>query len=330
MVWYPLPMAVPRPPDDLPWDAQMDRVRQAICDTIAPFDLRMGPGQDCSADLYSVDVGVVRIAYAPAGSMVGEITRTPRLIRRSDPDLCKIDLQLRGHSVLEQDDRQAALRPGQFGFLDLSRPCQLTGGFNGVAAVLFPRSLLPFRYRDTRDLAGLTFDGRDAASTLVSTVVGQVVSRLGSAGAGDARIGTAIVDLVTAALAVRLDRADAVTHETRQRVLVWRVKSFIEQHLGDPDLSPGRIAAAHHVSLRYLYRLFEEQGTTVGAWIRERRLDHCHRDLADPALRDRPASAIGARWGFIDATHFGRAFRIRYGSTPGEYRRACAPPARTG
>jgi AraC-like DNA-binding protein len=317
-------MAAPGPPDAPPWGAQVDRVRQIIGDTIAPFDVRVDEGATCPAELPFIDLGVVRVTYAPAGAMTGVITRTPRLIRVSDPDFCKIDFQVRGRSVLEQHDRQAALTPGQFGFLDLSRPCLLAGDFNGVAAVMFPRSLLPLRHRDTRELAGVAFGG-DTAGSLVAALVGHVVGHLEpGGGAGDPRIGTALVDLVGAALAARADRPGALPPQNRERVLLWQVKAYIERHLGDADLSPGRIAAAHHVSLRYLHRLFERQQTTVGAWIRERRLDHCHRELSDPALRHRPTSAIGARWGFPDATHFGRAFRGRYGSTPGEYRRANA------
>jgi hypothetical protein len=82
--------------------------------------------------------------------------------------------------------------------------------------------------------------------------------------------------------------------------------------------------------LRYLYRIFEAEQTTVGSWIRSRRLDHCRRDLTDPTLPDRPVSAVGARWGFVDATHFTRAFKTEYGVTPGEYRRLCTRSAPAG
>jgi AraC-like DNA-binding protein len=65
----------------------------------------------------------------------------------------------------------------------------------------------------------------------------------------------------------------------------------------DPTLTPAMIAAAHHVSVRYLYRLFETEQSRVAAWIRQRRLERCPRDLLDPALRTQPVSAIAGRWG---------------------------------
>ena len=54
-----------------------------------------------------------------------------------------------------------------------------------------------------------------------------------------------------------------MTPETHRRALLTRIQAFIQQRLGDPELSPGVIAAAHHISLRYLRKLFQEQGTTV-------------------------------------------------------------------
>ncbi|HEU4423150.1 MAG TPA: helix-turn-helix domain-containing protein [Pilimelia sp.] len=313
---------------DLLREARVERARQGICETIAPFDLRVGEDQECRAEIHSIDLGMVRIVYGSGGRLDGEVIRTPSLIRRSDPELSKIDLQLRGRAVVEQDDRQADLgRRGAFSFVDLSRPCQLIGGLAGVVAVMFPRSLLPLRYRDTRELAGVAFDPQEANSALVGALISQVTSRPAEyASPAGVRIGAAIFDLITAALSVRLDRVEVVPPDTQLRLLTWRVKSFIEERLGDPLLSPGQIAAAHHISLRYLYKIFEAQQTTVGSWIRSRRLDHCRRDLTDPALLARPVSAVGARWGFVDATHFARAFRTEYGATPSEYRRMWARP----
>ena len=189
---------------------------------------------------------------------------------------------------------------------------------------MFPRSLLPLRYRETKQLAGVRFDPREPNSALVGLLVGKVAGNLDEhVTPANTRIGGAIFDLILAALSVRLDRVDAIPPDTRLRALGWEVKSFIEDQLGDPRLTPGQIAAAHHISLRYLYRVFEAEQTSVGLWICGRRLDHCRRDLTDPTLAGRPVSAIGARWGFVDATHFTRSFKAAYGVTPGDYRRLC-------
>jgi AraC-like DNA-binding protein len=119
----------------------------------------------------------------------------------------------------------------------------------------------------------------------------------------------------------RLDREDEVAADTVQDALRRRVHAFIEQRLADPALSPAVIADAHHVSVRYLYKLFEGRHRGVAGWIRSRRLERSRRDLLDPALAARPVSAIAARWGLVDPAQFSRLFRAAYGTPPLEYRR---------
>jgi AraC-like DNA-binding protein len=105
-----------------------------------------------------------------------------------------------------------------------------------------------------------------------------------------------------------------------RRAMMARVQAYIDRHLGDPTLSPQSIADAHFISVRYLHRLFEAEEVTVAGWVRARRLERCRRDLLDPALRDRPVSAIAARWGIPNAAHFSRVFRDAYGVPPIELR----------
>ncbi|MCZ2839121.1 helix-turn-helix domain-containing protein [Modestobacter sp. VKM Ac-2985] len=101
---------------------------------------------------------------------------------------------------------------------------------------------------------------------------------------------------------------------------------WIDDRLGDPDLSPGTIAAAHHISTRQLHKVFSRHALTVAGHVRARRLALVRRDLGDPARRGEPVAAIARRWGIVDASHLSKAFRTRYGLSPREHREraACA------
>jgi hypothetical protein len=77
-----------------------------------------------------------------------------------------------------------------------------------------------------------------------------------------------------------------------------RIHAFVRAPPGDASLAPEVIASAHHISGRYLHKLFHEEGWTVGGCVRERRLERCRRDLAGSRLASRPIAAIAARWGF--------------------------------
>ena len=101
-----------------------------------------------------------------------------------------------------------------------------------------------------------------------------------------------------------------------------RVQEYVRAHLADRDLSAATIAAAHHVSVRHLYAAWERAGLGLQDTIRSMRLQECRRALRDPACAHLTVSGIGARWGFADASHFGRVFRQAYGMTPGEWRAA--------
>ncbi|MFF5184214.1 helix-turn-helix domain-containing protein [Streptomyces sp. NPDC000345] len=112
--------------------------------------------------------------------------------------------------------------------------------------------------------------------------------------------------------------------------LLARVLDHIELHLTDPDLSPEVIARAHHISVRYLHKLFKDEGTTVGRWILRRRLDECRRDLIRHGRGSRTIAAVAARWGFLSAPHFSRVFRAAYGMSPREWRDSAGGAARAG
>lgn len=130
-----------------------------------------------------------------------------------------------------------------------------------------------------------------------------------------------MLDLLTVTLARRLGRRRLIPSESGRRTLLVQVRAFIEEHLTDPALSPRMIADAQYISVRYLHKLFETEPATVVDHIRRLRLDRCRHDLLDPALRSLPVSAIGARWGFPNPSHFSRLFSSAFGLPPVELRR---------
>lgn len=67
-----------------------------------------------------------------------------------------------------------------------------------------------------------------------------------------------------------------------------------------------------------MHRAFAGEACTVAGWIWARRLEAVRADLCDPALRHRTISDLAFGWGFVDASHFSRAFRARYGRTARE------------
>jgi AraC-like DNA-binding protein len=297
-----------------PATSRRDYWQHVVGTAMGPVDLQVDGAVGERDRLVVADLGAVRVGALEA-SYPGGASRRDRHIRQADPDLCKIDVVVQGRGVVEQDGREAHLREGDLTFVDLSRPGRWRMSASRLIAVIFPRALLPLRRADAGRLTAVRIPGDRGAGAVVSALARSVVAHAGEA---DARLGTAVLDLFTTALAARLDRP--VPPATRQRAMFLRVQAYIERNLGDPGLSPRSIADAHFISVRHLHKLFEGQESTVAGWIRARRLDRCRRDLLDPGLRDRTVAAIGARWGLTNAAHFSRAFRAAYGLPPVEFR----------
>lgn len=317
--------------DAEPAETRRDYWQSVLDDTFGPGDIRVGDGLGPGDRLRIGDAGVAHVVDLSITTR-NDAERGHRHIRLLDGDVCKIAVQVRGVGFVEQGGRQARLAPGDLAFADLSRPCRWAYPSGRFVSVAFPRSLLTLGPDQLARLTGERIPGDRGLGAMVSTLARRLPDRLDDCGpAEQARLGTAVLDLVAAALVARLDRAEAVPPDSRRRALLLQVLAFVDQHLGDPGLSPAGIAAAHHISVSHLYKLFDTEGTPVAAWIRRRRLERCRRDLLDPALRHTPVSTIAARWGFVSAAHFSRAFRAEHGHPPAEYRTLHAPaPGRVG
>jgi len=97
-------------------------------------------------------------------------------------------------------------------------------------------------------------------------------------------------------------------------------KSYIAAHSDEHGLSIQRVAAHLGVTVRYLQRLFERDGTTFSAFLLDRRLADAHRMLCEADFDRFPVGAIAYDAGFGDLSYFNRCFRKLYGLTPRDIR----------
>jgi AraC-like DNA-binding protein len=322
--------------DELPAAERFDFLRELVAQTWAPMECHSDHRSDYRAVLRSSGLGAMQVVVMDILSI--KVCRTPRLIGSADPDMLKLLMPVRGTGsyVVTQDGRQARLRPGEFALYDLRRPYEVDCGVGEVDAsqaltFMFPFSLVPLPPSQLKQLTAVRIPASAGIGTLTSQFLVHLARTIDHCSPAEAaRLSTAALEVLASRLAHELDAMGWVPPEAHRRALLTRIQAFIQQRLGDPELSPGMIAAAHHISLRYLHKLFQEQGTTVAGWIRQRRLEACRRDLADPALVSSPVAAIAARWGYSSASYFGQVFRAAHGITPQEYRWWAQDPHHAG
>lgn len=315
--------------EDLPPADRFGYWRECLSNTHAPVDMSSEYSADFRVRQRSLRLGAVTVWPATFQPMV--CRRTPRLIRRSDPETYHLSLVRQGIAGASWGKRDATYRPSDLHVQDSSRSCTTwaesdRGETISTVGLEIPRTLLSLPQSLADRMIGHPLPGREGIGELLSHCLVQLSSDPDAYRPSDGpRLGTVLVDLVSALFAHTLEAERALVPESRQRALVLRVRAFIDQHLHDPDLTPASIAAAHHISISYLYRVFRTDGITVAGWIRRQRLERARRDLADPALRNLPVHQVAARWGFPHPAVFTRAFRTAYDVSPSEYRREAHP-----
>jgi AraC-like DNA-binding protein len=308
---------------DLPAPDRFGFWREMMFQMVAPVEVSSDRMADFPADMVLRDVGGVQIARVRSASF--EISRSPQLIRQSDPEMYQMSIDIQGQAGVAQGGKEAEVGPRGFVLFDTSRPfhgwTRVDRGMVEGINVSLPRVLLPLRLNAVERLMAVPLSGdKGIGALLVDFVVGLTRHAEHLRPTDHARLSTILVDLLAATLAHEVEAETELAPETHRQVLLSRALAFIRRRLGDPALSPAMVANENHISLRYLHRLFEEQGLTVAGWIRTSRLERCRRDLADPSLRLEPIHVIASRWGFPSAPHFTRRFRDAYGLSPREYR----------
>jgi AraC-like DNA-binding protein len=214
------------------------------------------------------------------------------------------------------------LRGGDLFVADLRRPYEFfdSGGVSSTFYIPFDRLGLPPDYAFQ---AGQRLNQSPMAQQLRRHF--QLLLRDADAiahGPAAAIVGQATTELIRAALVAAVDE-EPFRADGWEQSLITVVKSYIAQHLADPELGAETIAQATFISVRQLYKLWEAEPRSLGQWILFSRLDAARRELTTPRRRHQTIAAIARHCGFVDATHFSRRFRQAYGMSPREWRRAC-------
>ncbi|GAB2604187.1 helix-turn-helix domain-containing protein [Kribbella endophytica] len=254
------------------------------------------------------------------------LVRTPKHVRIGAPERLALAVQVIGSGRFSQANAQQRVSTGELMLVDLTAPYEFAWRSAGASQA----------FQIDYDDLGLSVETvRAAAQRLPSsplydlvlhhlTVLPTVADALQGTSAA-AMLGEATTRLVRALLT---SAAEDVRYDVPAMtdVLFTRITWYARQHLADPELSPARIAAEHSISLRYLYKLFARHHLSFEQWLIAERLAGARRQLTSPSSAQRPIASIAAQWGFLDAGHFARRFRMAYGTTPQEWRRQHNPP----
>jgi AraC-like DNA-binding protein len=306
--------------DTLPLSADELQFRWelAVHERLAPMEIRLPRNEDhpTAGSFRSQAIGDLLVTDWTCPPMVGMRTRSD--VENTAIDGLCVLLGAAGTETFVFDQTTEVLRPGTVVIMSSRVPARFVlEGRLRKRTLLLPRASLkihgaPERFPDTvvldnsRPLVRLFTDFLQAACT--------DLPRMTAADVGSTR--SAILALVAGAVrtgAASVNESDLLP-ALRSQICTW-----IDRNLQRGPIRVEEIAAAHNVSVRTVHRAFEMVEETVGSILRVRRLAAAYNDLVNT---DVPISAIAHRWGYYDASHFGREFRRVHGAPPRDYREA--------
>jgi AraC-like DNA-binding protein len=264
--------------------------------------------------------GRVEIADIAWLKVLRMTARAHRLVHSPSADTGSVVamwLQVRGTSVIEQEGRSTHLVPGRWSLVSSLHPyALLSDAHSQRLALLIPPERIhlaidldALRTRSFSATTGLARLAFDAARSAVDTVLDK---------ASAAELAESVCRLAGLAL------QQGTAHETYRGgpcTLQDRIRSYIDEHLSDPDLSLEGIARSLNVSKRSLHRAASGGSDSVHDLIWHARLESCLGDLLNAAKDHLTIGHIARSWGFKNQTHFSRAFRDRFGTSARDLRR---------
>lgn len=246
--------------------------------------------------------------------------RKPSHLREARDDAILISIPSASRVHFSQNSRDVICPPGGFVIERSDAPYEYWHAEPDVQWVVkVPREGVQARVGSAERFLGLSVDARSGVAAYFVSSLACAIRHAETIG-DEARAfsGTHLLDLLC--LALQDDqRALGSGDGTVRRAHLQRAELYINANLKDAGLSPARVADGCGISLRYLQRLFAENGASITDHIRERRLLRCHEDLV--AGRGESISTIAYRWGFTDHAQFCRRYRTRFGRTPSDTRR---------
>jgi AraC-like DNA-binding protein len=167
-----------------------------------------------------------------------------------------------------------------------------------------------------RTLRALPSLGDRLARTPLGAQLGAQVGLLAQAAKADltrvaASMSRSVIELLDAFAADDPDPAAPVRADA--------LRTYARSRLGDPRFDLGAMARAFGCTPRTVQNAFAQDGDTFSGWLRAERLDRAREELRS-AGRGRSVVAIAHSNGFADAGTFHRAYRERFGTTPGAER----------
>ncbi|MDA9500699.1 AraC family transcriptional regulator [Bradyrhizobium sp. CCBAU 11357] len=252
--------------------------------------------------------------------------RSAAHVARGVMDHFQITLCLEGEMKFGSGRREVTLRPGDIVLIDMAQPnrtaLRAAGGRTHLMTIVLQRAMLAPRLAHPDAATATLLPSDHPHARLLASHYAALALRSGpgtatATGHAEATV-EAIADLVAAAaggtaeIVASLERAE-------RHLYITLIKRHIANNLETDALTAEELCRHFQISRATLYRLFEAEGG-LAHYVREQRLNLAFRRLISPSAQDGPLIELAVDMRFSSDSTFIRAFRRKFGLTPGELR----------
>lgn len=259
-------------------------------------------------------LGNIGITQADLASIV--LTPAGEARASGHRDWLYLKLMTGGHVDIEESGNRHRFNAGSMFFIDPGRPFHESFAERGQMLVLrIPKSHL--RDRGLRhSLNGLMVADMTSADIRATRELIYCVAKQQVAPSPTIRdlMGRQVFDLIDAMLGAPGGNRTSRSSEA----ILLRAKRYIYSNLSDTGLDTTAIAAAAHVSVKHLQRLFRSQETSVMRHVWSIRLQHAHQLLNSTQTLRPSVQDVAWQCGFATAAHFSNAYRAHFGVRPSQ------------
>jgi AraC-like DNA-binding protein len=290
---------------------QLQAAASDICDVIpltAEDDFQLTTATMMAGNALLVDSRVTDVEY----------DRTPAHIARGGLDHYQITLCVEGEMRFSSGRREVTLRPGDICLLDMAQPNRTVlrsgGGRTHLIAIILQRTMFAPRLAHPDSATATLLPSDHPHARLIASHFAALGLPPGpEAGNVEATI-EAIADLVAAAAG-----GTAGIERAERHLYLAMIKHRIADNLQTDALTADELCRHFRISRATLYRLFEADGG-LAHYVREQRLNLAFRELIAPSAQDMRLIDLAVGMRFSSDSTFIRAFRRKFGLTPGELR----------
>jgi AraC-like DNA-binding protein len=253
--------------------------------------------------------------------------RTPAHVARGALDFYQVTICLAGEMTFSSGRRELTLRTGDVCLIDMLQPnrsvlTQTGEGRLHLRSLILPRTVLAPKLAHPNSANAAFFAGDSQHGHLLASQFAMLWESESSEPSSLPGMVEAIAWVVAETVGPVPDSIEDAERAQRHLYLAV-IKRHIEANLNSSSLTASDLCRRFRISRASLYRLFDAEDG-LARFIQGQRLNRALRQLVSPSWQGKDLIDLAADLRFSSPSTFIRAFRRRFGVTPGEIRELAA------